>query len=1088
MKYEQSPFRRNNEEGVPTTLPHDAGSDTSEGLNWTGKLAEMFVMNRSLSMLIVGLALAFGVFGFLATPKQYNPQITRPSFIVEVSYPGATVDEGYRLVATELVEKVQALAGVDEVTVQVRDGASIAAVVIFDVGFSKDTAKVSLQTQLAQHSYLARGAIRQPTIRELDPDEVPILTVRIVGAEHSLASLREHAVSVSHALADVPGVAEVEVRGGYAPALVVELLPEEMARSGASFGDVQRALADASSEHPLLALGDGTRRVVVDIENAAMTPEALAQVGVRPGVRLGDIARIYEGTKEVSSYVRARYPDGMPEDAILLSVSKRGTASAPSVSQDVLEALRTTLADSAHTGVSFEVINDDGAMASAEIGGLMVNLIQSIVIVGAVLMLFLSPRSAVVVGLSIPLTMLIVFGLGYLEGQTVNRITLFALILSLGLLVDAAIVVVEAIHTATKHALSQQARVRAVVRAVNGIGIGLFLSMLTSVVVFMPMLFITGMMGPYMGPIAFFVPAALLVSFLIAVTVMPYFALTFMRSDEKTTAASRFFNNLIGTITRRYSDLLRSIIGSRAIQRRVLVSAGIAFLLALTLPVAQFVHFQMLPKADRDQYFIHIDMPAGTDVVATRIVAEEVARIALADEYARSVQLFVADSQVLDFNGMFKGAHLRTAPHQATLRVNLVPKGERDDSSTDIVERARAEYTESDVALRAERVRFVEDPPGPPVPATFVANILGAEHDDRVAVSNGLYELLKGVSGTVDLDTGAEDGYLRAVLTVDHVAARSFGVSVEDINSALTVLGAPVEGAQYHAAHLAEYAPIELRVPREARSAPSDLSFVTVRSQDGVPVPLESVVDVRYERSREPVRTEGIATIRSVTAETQGRSIVYVMLEVMRQVRSEGVAGYHVVAWDLFGMDLERDGARVRIEWGGEWEMTLENFRDLGLAMLAALFFVYAILVAQYRTFRTPGLILTTVPIGLVGILFGFSVLDAVAGVPLTATALIGFIALIGIVVNNAIIFLERFDEVRQNGLAYDDALVEAARSRLRPILLTSLTTVLGSLTIAFDPVWSGLAWAIVFGLSLSTLLTLVVLPTLLVYTGRGDK
>ncbi|MBP9749248.1 MAG: efflux RND transporter permease subunit [Candidatus Pacebacteria bacterium] len=1064
--------------------------DINDSVNWIGKVARVFVENRSLSLLAIVLAIVLGVIGFLSTPKQYNPQITRPAFIVEVSYPGATVDEGYRLVATELAEKVHGLTGVDEVTVQVRDGAHITAVVIFDVGFSKDTAKVSLQTQLAQHSYLARGAIRQPTVRELNPDEVPILTVRLTSSEHSLAFLRERAISVSHALTSVPGVAGVEVYGGYPPALVVELLPEELARSGASIDGVLAALADAGTEYPLIALSDGSRQVVLDIESASMSPETLAQVGVTETVRLGDIARIYRGTEEVSSYVRVMYPDIPVEDAVLLSVAKRESASAPVVSEAVLTALGDALAGESHGSVSFEVVNDDGVMASEEIQGLMVNLVQSIVIVGLVLVLFLSPRSALVVGLSIPFTMLVVFALGYVTGQTVNRITLFALILSLGLLVDAAIVVVEAMHVAIAGGASPRERVRTVVQAIHSVGVGLFLSMLTSVIVFMPMLFITGMMGPYMAPIAFFVPAALVVSFFVAVTVMPYLALGLMRGDEKKMALAALLQRGLDWVTHQYGLVLTWILRSRVNQRAVLGGALVAFVLALSIPMLQFVHFQMLPKADRDQYFIHIDMPAGTDVVATKVVAESVAQLALADEHTRAAQLFIATPQVLDFNGMFKGAHLRTAPHQATIRVSLVSKGERGDASTDIVERARGEYVKSGIGTQVKQVRFIEDPPGPPVAATFVAKVSGGDRDARTSVARGISDVLAKVDGTVDLDTSIEGGYARMVLAIDHAAVRTYGVDASDVFSALALLGAPVEGGQFHAEGLSEYAPIEVRVPRSARTAPSDLSYVMVRSHEGVLVPIESLVTMQYERSRDPLLSEGATLTQYVTAETQGRSIVYVMLDVMKLLRTEGVAGYAVVSWDLFGMVLENEGGTesVRIDWGGEWEMTLENFRDLGLAMFAALFFVYAILVAQYRNFRTPALILVTVPVGLVGILCGFAVLDAVADVPLTATALIGFIALIGIVVNNAIIFLERFDEVRQSGLTYDASLFEAASSRLRPILLTSLTTVLGSLTIAFDPVWSGLAWAIVFGLSLSTVLTLVLLPTLLVYTKKDDR
>jgi multidrug efflux pump subunit AcrB len=256
-----------------------------------------------------------------------------------------------------------------------------------------------------------------------------------------------------------------------------------------------------------------------------------------------------------------------------------------------------------------------------------------------------------------------------------------------------------------------------------------------------------------------------------------------------------------------------------------------------------------------------------------------------------------------------------------------------------------------------------------------------------------------------------------------------------------------------------------------------------VRARTGALVPLDTVVHTEYARDRAVLMTEGVLETQYVTAETEDRSIVYILIEVIGKIHRAELAGFTVQDWNLFGMTVEKEGVSARIEWGGEWEMTLENFRDLGLAMLGALLLVYAVLVAQYRAFRTPALILTTVPLGLVGILSGFAILDATAHVPLTATALIGFIALIGIVVNNAIILLERFEEAQKEGCSYDDALLNATATRLRPILLTSLTTVLGSLTIASDPVWSGLAWAIVFGLSLSTVLTLVVFPTLLLYT-----
>jgi len=1039
-------------------------------------------------MLVMVVAIVGGILGFVLTPKQYNPEIIRPAFIVEIAYPGGTVDEGFTLVATELVDKVTALDGVDEVTVQVHDGAHIAAVVIFDVGFSKDTAKVSLQTQLAQHSYLAQGTIQQPSLRELNPDEVPVLTVRLTSDRLPLTEVRSQALRLSHILTNVQDVASAEVHGGYTPALVVEVLPDELARTQLSTSDVLRVVEQASNEYPLIALHDGSRRIVVDIENSSVSPDTLAEVGLTDTVRLGDVARIYRGTEEVESYVLHQAHGGAIEDAVLMSFAKREGASAPVVTQAIREELDMLLKQERFADVSYVVVNDDGVMASAEITGLMKNLLTSILIVAAILVLFLSQRSALVVGLSIPFTMLIVFALGYLFGETINRITLFALILSLGLLVDAAIVVVEAVYARARTVQTLQERVHTVVDAVNSVGVGLFLSMLTSIVVFMPMNYITGMMGPYMGPISFFVPAALVVSFLVAVTVMPYLALVLIRHEQTPGLAARIGSWLMSAVSSRYEKTLTWLRATRRNQRTVLVGAGVLFVVALLIPVAEMVHFQMLPKADRDQYFIQLDMPAGTDVVRTRMAAEQLAALAQQDSQVRSVQLFVAEPQVLDFNGMFKGAHLRTQPHQATLRVNLTPHTTRSESSTDIVETARARFLASAASASVETVKFIEDPPGPPVLATFVAEVSSADERLRDQATRDLDTLVRTTRGVVDVDTSIENPYARLTLTVDHAAARAYGVTVSAIYDALLLVGAPQQAGQHHADGYVEFAPVEVRMPRGVYQNTGDLSVITVRSATGSAIPLESLVHLEYVPSREPIRSEGTVVTRYITAETEGRPIVYVMLDVMKALRKDGLGNLTVESWNLFGMTLvSEEGVEVQLTWGGEWEMTLENFRDLGLAMMAALFLVYTILVAQYHNFKTPGLILITVPLGLVGILAGFSILDVVADIPLTATALIGFIALIGIVVNNAIILLERFEQAQADGMEYEDALVDAATSRLRPILLTSLTTVLGSLTIAFDPVWSGLAWAIVFGLSLSTVLTLVILPSMLLYTRREE-
>jgi multidrug efflux pump subunit AcrB len=438
---------------------------------------------------------------------------------------------------------------------------------------------------------------------------------------------------------------------------------------------------------------------------------------------------------------------------------------------------------------------------------------------------------------------------------------------------------------------------------------------------------------------------------------------------------------------------------------------------------------------------------------------------------------------VVNFSGLFKRMHHRDEPHQATLRVNLTHPRERSRSSNDIARTARERIHAATSVGEHGVIRVVEDPPGPPVMATFVGKVKSEDRALREQLAGALADELSHVPEAVDIDTSIPHAQPKLSLSVDRTAADIYGVDTAVVADATAaVLGETTIG-QYHTAGAWEYAPISLRVPEVQRNSDTVFASVPIRNSSGELVPLNAVTTREYTRSVPSIKSEDHEQLAYVTAETDGRSIVYVMLDIFGRLDTvaNSVDG-HLSDFGLFGATITTgNGHDVRIDWGGEWQMTLENFRDLGLAMLVAFFAVYIILVGYYRSFGIPLLIMATVPFAMVGILPGFAVMDALFGTFLTATALIGFIALIGIVVNNAIIYLEY---VRELAPQYDDvrdALIEAGRVRLRPIMLTSLTTVLASITIALDPVWSGLAWSIVFGLSLSAVLTLIIFPILYV-------
>jgi len=1054
------------------------------------KISHFFADNRALSSLLLVSIAVFGLVSFVAMPKQYNPEIVRPAFVVSFMYEGATTPDAVHRIGYELVQKMQVIPGIDDIMTEVRPGAVIVSTIIFEVGHDKTKAKSDLLAQLEGHRYLASGAVTNVSIQEINPETIPVLQAVFSSDELTVSEVREAVLALRPNLLQVEGVSELTVVGGEGRAVLVEVVPSLLVQNKISVTDLKAVLASAGVMQSGKSVTDGEYEISTVLTMRAGSVSDIGALPVAPGVLVRDVAMVFEGLLPNRAYTLHAERGIEPTEVVVLAVAKQEGASAPTVTVDINDVLKSSV----KTPLTYRVVSDDGAVAAAEIKGLTINLITSVFIVGIILFLFLSTRAAAVVLITVPLTFLMVLGIGFLFGETINRITLFALILSLGLLVDASIVVVDTIFSHLKEAHVHGRNVssaKVAAGAVREVGVGLVLSALTSVIVFLPMNYITGMMGPYMGPISFFVPMALLASLVIAIVLTPFIATYILRGDEKNNKVSLYFSDAMDGLTKCYLKVLRAIAGNARIRKMVLWGALGAFVFSLIFPMTGLVHFQMLPKADRNQVYVYLDAPVGTAKEATLEFANTVTKELLQHNEVLSVQSFVAGAPVVDFNGMFKGAAGRTNPEQATLRVNLTDTTERSFSSTDITNKLRANLKNA-LGDSHQYVRLMEEPPGPPVLATLVMKV--SHHDGalRHQVTADVLSMVHGVDGVVDSYTSLQAPVEEIVYTLDRQLVSASGVNQAELLAWYELANGAETVGEFAAGKSGERVPIMLGVPFEYRSNPAGMEMISLSTVDGGEASLGGLLTRSYQPIPETVQLEGAKTLEYVTAEIEGRSIVYVAIEIMHKLISGQLEGYTVSEWGLFGLTLvTTDGAEVQLDWGGEWEMTLENFRDLGIAMLAALFLIYGVLVAQYRSFVTPGFILVTVPLGLVGILLGFFVLDVGFGIYLTATALIGFIALIGIVVNNAIMYLEYVEQALTEGASYADALLAAGAARLRPILLTSLTTVLGSLTIASDPVWSGLAWAIVFGLSLSTVLTLVIYPALLLQfnqTAEGEK
>lgn len=1055
--------------------------------NFSGYLAHIFTTNTPLSLIVLFAAIAVGLISYFITPKQYNPEVIRPVFVISTQYKGASSYEVNQFLTQSIVEDVQGIEGVEEVLAQSIDGGMSMVTAIFYVGENEEDSKTKLFTKIMQNTEIKKPGISEPYIVSVSPDDVPILTLFVSSEEMSQNMVRKKVSKILNDFKKIKDVSEVLVYGGQEPALVIRLDRLKMESYGISIQEVSQTLEIYNKRIVTQGIKNGNRVIAFEINNYLKSAKDAQNILIRKNISLSDIASVYTGFTEKNSFVEFDDNNIKKESGIFISFAKKKGSNTSTVSKNIQKKVSHILEKEFNGDIKMTLLRDNGEVANNEIMGLMMNLIISIAIVGIILYLFLSAKPALIVMGAIPITLLLVFIPGYLAGQTINRITLFALILSLGLLVDSATVVVENIYRNIRNHPDKKVQEN-IVRAVNQVGTGLVLSTITSVVVFIPVGYITGMMGPYMGPISFFVPIVLIISMFIAFIITPFLAHMSFKKGLKEQKA--LLDPLFKKVANFYEKNLTKVLLDKKKIKTILISLVVLFVASLAMPALKFVHFQMLPKADNDQIYVHIDLPYGSDILKTNNINKKAVNIILKNDSVDSVQSFIGTAPIPDFNGLFKGVQSRMNPYQSTLRVNL--DKDKNESSIKITSEIRKSLHDSLILPHNSVVKVLEDPPGPPVQATYVVEIYGPDALERENISKEIIKEISKIKGLVDIDHSYQEPYERILMSVDQQKAQEFGVDVNHLYTMIQMVTDSYQFSQLHQEN-GEFSYLDIAFPRSERKSLDKILSMEIPSLYGGNIALSDFVDVTHTKNDSTIFSKDADEYEYITGEVDNRSIVYIVLDSFNVIKEMDWKGqYEVEQTSLNSFELRsKNGDVYSIVFDGEWGMTLNNFRDLGIAMLAALLLVYTILVAQYKSFIVPGLIMTTIPLGLVGILFGFTFLDIGFDIYLTATALIGFIALIGIVVNNAILYLEYFEELIDENPNMDHykALVMAGKVRLRPIMLTSMTTVLANLTIVSDPVWSGLGWAIIFGLSLSTIMTLVVFPILYIhfdaYKGR---
>ncbi|MEI7511743.1 MAG: efflux RND transporter permease subunit, partial [Candidatus Peregrinibacteria bacterium] len=802
--------------------------------NFAGRIAHAFVHNRAVAILLFFVALFLGVFSYAVSPKQYNPEVTLPVFQISIDYPGASAEEVEQFVTRELEEKISDLEGVDKISsISIEGGKSIVTVE-FLVGESLESARVKIQSQIMENLNLRQGTIGIPLVKTINPDDVPLLEIGFSSLILSQNEVRKNVLELSNRIQRVSGVSNISVHGGESKALKIEMNADKMKNYAVSIPEIIQALQNSNIQIFPGSLKNGTTTQEIELQST-ISLENISALSITNGVRMRDIATITEGFTEKTSFVQVAKHENEAQNAVLLSIAKRKGENGITVPSAVMDTLQKEEPWLTANGISFTVFRDDGKMAATEIGRLGHDLSISILIVILLLVFFLGLRESLIVAIAIPLTLGLVFFVGYLFHQTINRITLFALILALGLLVDDAIVVVENIH---RHLKNGDDKKMAIVNAVNEVGVGLFLCTFSAIIVFLPLTQITGMMGPYMGPLSFFVPVALAISLIVAYALTPFLSDILLVHHQNDNTNKEESSSFFDRIAQKYAQMLSFIFQKKWLQKTILWTTGGLFLFSLLVPVLGWVHFKMLPKANRDQYYVYLDADEETDLPAMQKMASAVGELIAKDSETRSVEIFTGEPPVIDFNGLYKGANMRSRPFLATLRVNLSPHEERSISSEELVMSMRKKVLEEwyfpqcgmnpqqntpEVArtlpcppLQNLHIKFLEDPPGPPVSATLLAKVKGENAEIREQIAQDMEAAFAKTEGVVDTDTSRESAFSKTIYEVNYDLVRMAGVSVTDVASSLRMALSPERVMQYFVKDEKEMAFIELSFPKNA--------------------------------------------------------------------------------------------------------------------------------------------------------------------------------------------------------------------------------------------------------------------------------
>jgi multidrug efflux pump subunit AcrB len=1043
-----------------------------------GKFARVWIGSK-LTPLVIAASLLLGGFAVWKLPREEEPQIIVPMVDVFVQMPGASAREVEERVTKPMEKLLWEIPGVEYIYSTSSPGMSM-AIVRFLVGQDEEKSIVRLNQKLNANLDLIPPGASPPLVKPRSIDDVPILALTFWSKRYGDFELRRIAAQVDDTIKQTPDVSAVALIGGQRREIRIALDPSRLGAYNLSPLQVVGALGLSNRRMRSGEFASGNRQYLLETGEFLRTAEdvrnVVAGVANDKPIFVHDVAEVTDGGEEPSQYVR--FSDGTGfYPAVTIAVSKRKGTNAVTVGAEVLRRVEGLRGTAIPSDVEMTITRDYGETAKEKSNELLWHMLIAVISVSVLIAITLGRRESLIVFIAIPVTLALTLTVFYLYGYTLNRITLFALIFSIGILVDDAIVVVENI---VRHWRMTANRGRppfeVAVEAVDEVGNPTILATLAVVAAILPMAFVGGLMGPYMRPIPIGASAAMLFSLLVAFIVTPWAAVRILKpgrnhQGERDDVFTRLYRRFMGGLLHR------------AVLRWSFIGGVVVLLLAsVSLFYFGFVKVKMLPFDNKSEFQVIVDMPAGTTLEGTARVTQMLAEETGKQREVVNVETYVGTASPYNFNGLVRHYYLRRGPNVADIQVNLLPKDARSLQSHEIAKQVR-QRIEPIAERYGARIKVAEVPPGPPVLETLVAEVYGPGMDRRVALARQIRDLFQRTKGVVDVDWYVEDDQPKYSLRVDEEKAAINGISAEDIARAMQAASAGYAAGLLHQDAEKEDVALTVRLDRATRSDIERIQSLKIGGRNGRQVALGELVHVEKAIEDKSIYHKNLMPVTYVTGDIAGEieSPVYAVLKLGPEIDKIKIPeGYQI---EQHMAALPSDSARYSMKWDGEWHITYEVFRDLGIAFAAVLILIYGLVVGWFQSFVTPLIIMAAIPFSLVGILPAHGLLHAF----FTATSMIGFIAGAGIVVRNSIILVDFIELRLAEGMPLDAAVIDAGAVRFRPMMLTAAAVVVGSSVILFDPIFQGLAIALMAGEIASLLLSRMTVPVLfyLVHKGR---